>query len=75
MRAVSVDPADRTAWVQGGALWGDVDHRRRSFACLFGAALSRAKPSKRSSPRSRNSPGRYGPRARSGVTDQIRGAL
>ena len=26
MRAVRVDPARRTAWVQGGALWGDVDH-------------------------------------------------
>ena len=26
MRAVRVDPAPRTAWVQGGALWGDVDH-------------------------------------------------
>ena len=26
MRAVTVDPADRTARVQGGALWGDVDH-------------------------------------------------
>ena len=26
MRAVRVDPADRRAWVQGGALWGDVDH-------------------------------------------------
>jgi FAD/FMN-containing dehydrogenase len=26
MRAVSVDPAQRTAHVQGGALWGDVDH-------------------------------------------------
>jgi FAD/FMN-containing dehydrogenase len=26
MRAVSVDPVGRTAWVQGGALWGDVDH-------------------------------------------------
>ena len=25
MRAVHVDPAGRTAWVQGGALWGDVD--------------------------------------------------
>lgn len=25
MRAVSVNPADRTALVQGGALWGDVD--------------------------------------------------
>jgi FAD/FMN-containing dehydrogenase len=26
MRAVWVDPAARTAWVQGGALWRDVDH-------------------------------------------------
>jgi FAD/FMN-containing dehydrogenase len=26
MGAVRVDPAGRTAWVQGGALWGDVDH-------------------------------------------------
>jgi FAD/FMN-containing dehydrogenase len=26
MRTVSVDPAGRTAWVQGGDLWGDVDH-------------------------------------------------
>ena len=26
MRAVWVDPDGRTAWVQGGALWGDVDH-------------------------------------------------
>jgi FAD/FMN-containing dehydrogenase len=26
MRAVWVDPIRRTAWVQGGALWGDVDH-------------------------------------------------
>src|SRR5262245_38886384 len=25
MRAVWIDPAGRTAWVQGGALWGDVD--------------------------------------------------
>ena len=25
MRAVRVDPAGRRAWVQGGALWGDVD--------------------------------------------------
>src|SRR5262245_17212851 len=25
MRAVWVDPVGRTAWVQGGALWGDVD--------------------------------------------------
>jgi FAD/FMN-containing dehydrogenase len=26
MRAVRVDAAGRRAWVQGGALWGDVDH-------------------------------------------------
>ena len=26
MRAVRVDPVGRRAWVQGGALWGDVDH-------------------------------------------------
>jgi FAD/FMN-containing dehydrogenase len=26
MRAVTVDPGERTARVQGGALWGDVDH-------------------------------------------------
>jgi FAD/FMN-containing dehydrogenase len=26
MRGVRVDPVERTAWVQGGALWGDVDH-------------------------------------------------
>src|SRR5262245_25042593 len=25
MRAVRVDPVGRSAWVQGGALWGDVD--------------------------------------------------
>src|SRR3546814_12223578 len=30
MRAVRVDPADRRAWVQGGALWGDVDHETQA---------------------------------------------
>ena len=30
MRAVSVDPVDRTARVQGGALWGDVDHETQA---------------------------------------------
>jgi FAD/FMN-containing dehydrogenase len=30
MRAVSVDPAERTAQVQGGALWGDVDHESQA---------------------------------------------
>jgi FAD/FMN-containing dehydrogenase len=30
MRAVWVDPADRTAWVQGGALWGDVDRETQA---------------------------------------------
>jgi FAD/FMN-containing dehydrogenase len=27
MRAVTVDPVDRMARVQGGSLWGDVDHK------------------------------------------------
>jgi len=30
MRAVSVDPVARTALVQGGALWGDVDHETQA---------------------------------------------
>jgi hypothetical protein len=30
MRTVRVHPADRTAWVQGGALWGDVDHETQA---------------------------------------------
>src|SRR5262245_39870160 len=30
MRAVQVDPANRRAWVQGGALWGDVDHETQA---------------------------------------------
>ncbi len=30
MRAVQADPAARTAWVQGGALWGDVDHETQA---------------------------------------------
>jgi FAD/FMN-containing dehydrogenase len=30
MRAVRVDPADRRAWVQGGALWGDVDYETQA---------------------------------------------
>jgi FAD/FMN-containing dehydrogenase len=30
MRAVWADPASRTAWVQGGALWGDVDHETQA---------------------------------------------
>ena len=30
MRAVSVDPANRTALVQGGALWSDVDHETQA---------------------------------------------
>jgi FAD/FMN-containing dehydrogenase len=31
MRGVRVDPANRRAWVQGGALWGDVDHETQAF--------------------------------------------
>jgi FAD/FMN-containing dehydrogenase len=30
MRAVLVDAAGRTAWVQAGALWGDVDHETQA---------------------------------------------
>jgi hypothetical protein len=30
MRGVRVDPAARRAWVQGGALWGDVDHETQA---------------------------------------------
>ena len=30
MRAVSVDPVERTALVQGGALWADVDHETQA---------------------------------------------
>ncbi len=32
MRSVWVDPAARTAVVQGGALWGDVDHETQAHA-------------------------------------------
>ncbi|HJU42965.1 MAG TPA: FAD-binding oxidoreductase [Vicinamibacterales bacterium] len=32
MRAVRVDPAARTAWVQGGALWGDVDRETQAHS-------------------------------------------
>ncbi len=31
MRAVSVDPVERIAHVQGGALWGDVDHETQAY--------------------------------------------
>jgi hypothetical protein len=31
MRTVRVDPAGRRAWVQGGALWGDVDHETQAY--------------------------------------------
>jgi FAD/FMN-containing dehydrogenase len=30
MRAVWVDPVGRTAWVQGGTLWSDVDHETQA---------------------------------------------
>jgi FAD/FMN-containing dehydrogenase len=30
MRAVWIDPSGRTAWVQGGALWGDVDRETQA---------------------------------------------
>ena len=31
MRAVTVDPVERTARVQGGAVWGDVDHETQAY--------------------------------------------
>ena len=31
MHAVNVDPVNRTAWVQGGARWGDVDSETQRF--------------------------------------------
>ena len=31
MNAVRVDPVERTAWVQGGAIWADVDHETQAF--------------------------------------------
>jgi FAD/FMN-containing dehydrogenase len=31
MRSVAVDPAQRTAWVQGGAKLGDLDHETQAF--------------------------------------------
>ncbi|TGS79222.1 FAD-binding oxidoreductase, partial [Mesorhizobium sp. M3A.F.Ca.ET.175.01.1.1] len=31
MRGVRVDPTNRRAWVQGGALWGDVDHETQAY--------------------------------------------
>jgi len=31
MRTVTVDPLERTARVQGGALWGDVDHETQAY--------------------------------------------
>ena len=31
MRGVRVDPAGRRAWVQGGALWGDVDYETQAY--------------------------------------------
>ena len=39
MRAVSVDPAGRTAWVQGGALWGDVDHETQAHGLATTAGI------------------------------------
>ncbi|RWD65091.1 MAG: FAD-binding oxidoreductase [Mesorhizobium sp.] len=31
MRGVRVDPTNRRAWAQGGALWGDVDHETQAY--------------------------------------------
>src|SRR5256884_9071260 len=42
MRGVHVDPTDATAWVQGGATLGDVDHETQ----LYGLALPSGQVSK-----------------------------
>jgi FAD/FMN-containing dehydrogenase len=39
MRAVWVDSASRTAWVQGGALWGDVDHETQAHGLATGGII------------------------------------
>jgi FAD/FMN-containing dehydrogenase len=39
MRAVSIDPAGHTAWVQGGALWGDVDHETQAHGLATTAGI------------------------------------
>jgi FAD/FMN-containing dehydrogenase len=41
MRAVRVDPVNRTATAQGGALWGDYDHETQAFGLASpGGAVS-----------------------------------
>ncbi|MDZ5811701.1 FAD-binding oxidoreductase [Halorubrum sp. AD140] len=41
MRAVWVDPTERTAWVQAGATWADVDHETQTFGLATpGGAVS-----------------------------------
>ena len=39
MRAVAVDPVGRTADVQGGALWGDVDHETQAHGLATPAGI------------------------------------
>lgn len=39
MRSVSVDPVERTALVQGGALWGDVDHETQAHGLATTAGI------------------------------------
>ena len=43
MKAIRVDPAGRTAWVQGGALWGDVDHETQALPGLRRRSARRAR--------------------------------
>jgi FAD/FMN-containing dehydrogenase len=46
MRAVEVDPADRRARVQGGALWGDVDQETQAhgLATTGGSSVTPGSP-------------------------------
>ncbi len=39
MRAVTVDPVERTAVVQGGALWADVDHETQAHGLATTAGI------------------------------------
>jgi FAD/FMN-containing dehydrogenase len=39
MRSVRVDPAQRIAWVEGGATWRDVDHETQAFGLAVPGGL------------------------------------
>ena len=41
MRGIHVDPAERTVRVEGGALWGDVDHATHPFGLAVPCSATR----------------------------------